>query len=65
MAMMLADSIFDSLEGFGMWACIAVIVVCGAACDIAKRFMRHRERMAKIQAGVDPDLTPRPADEQG
>lgn len=51
--MILAESILD---GIGMWGCIAIIVICGAACDIAKRYMRHKERIAKIQAGMDPEM---------
>lgn len=50
LVMILADSIFDSLGSIGMWGCIAILAMCGAACEIAKMYMRHKERLAKIYA---------------
>ena len=62
--MILANLIRDLLEAISNpFALSAVAVVCVFAADIAKRFMRHQERMAMIQAGMDPD-SPKAAREE-
>lgn len=38
----------------------SVAVVGGMAVAMAKAFMRHRERMAKIENGIDPDADIKP-----
>ena len=53
--MLFANTILDAISGINLWGFLAVVVVCGAAVDVAKRFMQHKERLAKIQAGLDPD----------
>jgi hypothetical protein len=60
--MIIGDSLLDSLGNIGMWGAIAILAICGAACDIAKKVMRHKERMAKIQMGIDPDAPRRTSD---
>ena len=53
--MILANSLFEAIGQIGLWGCIAIMFVCGAAVDVARRFMRHKERMAMIEAGMNPD----------
>ena len=53
--MLFANSVVDTLTGINLWGFLAVLVVCGVAADVAKRFMRHKERLAMIQAGMNPD----------
>ena len=43
------------------WAPAAVCISISLACAVyytAKALFRHRERMAKIQKGIDPDAPP-------
>jgi hypothetical protein len=54
LAPVLADS---SAEGIWVLIPLAAIVMGGAA-TIAKMVMNHRERMARIGMGLDPDHDP-------
>jgi len=39
--------------------CIPVVaIVCGSVIMIVKSVIKHRERMAKIGMGIDPDYDP-------
>ena len=38
----------------GMFGCGAIAIVCQAWVDVNKRRMRHAERIAAIQRGMDP-----------
>lgn len=58
------NSWLEAFGGIGMWSCIAIMFISFAAIDISKRAMRHRERMAMIQAGLDPDAAKRKDDEE-
>jgi hypothetical protein len=43
----------------GIWVLIPLAaIVMGFSAAIAKSVMRHRERMAKIGMGIDPDHDP-------
>ena len=44
-------SIFSQIN---LWGLIAIIAICGAATDIVRRVLQHRERIAMIQAGMNP-----------
>jgi len=39
----------------------AVAVIVGGVVKIAKMLIVHRERMAKIAHGIDPDYAPPPS----
>jgi hypothetical protein len=40
----------------GIWVLIPLAAIAGgAACIIVKAIINHRERMAKIGMGIDPD----------
>ena len=62
--MVLADSILSVFEGLGLWGVVGIMIVAGAATDIAKRHMRHKERLAMIQAGMNPDAPKAPREEE-
>ncbi len=40
----------------------ALAVLVGGITKILKMLMNHRERMAKIAHGIDPDYSPSPGD---
>jgi hypothetical protein len=43
----------------GIWVLIPLAAISlGGAAIIVKSVIRHRERMAKIGMGIDPDLSP-------
>jgi hypothetical protein len=48
------DWLMYMLGNFWFW-CVGVPVLAVAAVDITKRVIRHRERMAMIRHGMDPD----------
>ncbi|MGH7136518.1 MAG: hypothetical protein ACREHD_12315 [Pirellulales bacterium] len=62
--MIFADSILSVFEGLGLWGVLGIMIVAGAATDIAKRVMRHKERIAMIQAGMNPDAPKAPTEEK-
>ena len=49
---------FDKLLSPGVvWVLIPVLAIVGAfAKQMLNRYFDHQERMAKIEAGMDPDL---------
>lgn len=61
--MLLANSILDALSGIGMWGFLCVMFICFAAVEITKRALRHKERMAMIQEGINPDAAKTAGDE--
>ena len=48
------DWLVSAVGNFWFWV-VGVPVLAVAATDITKRVIRHRERMAMIQHGMDPD----------
>jgi hypothetical protein len=46
-------SILNCLPWFAWIAIVAI--VCGTIDDLLKRSIKHRERMAMIQHGINPD----------
>jgi hypothetical protein len=51
--------IIDAVGHNGLWVMIIVCVIAGAGVDITKRILRHKERIAMIQAGLPPDSADR------
>jgi hypothetical protein len=48
----------QSIVSLGIWLVpIAAIVVAGAV-QVVKMILRHQERIAKIERGIDPDASP-------
>jgi hypothetical protein len=51
------SSILSILSAFPWFAWIAIVaIVCGTCSTIFKQGIIHRERMAMIQHGINPDL---------
>ena len=48
------DWLMSVVASFWFWV-VGVPVLAVAATDITKRVIRHRERMAMIHRGMDPD----------
>lgn len=46
---------FDTFAHMGLWAFFAIAAVCAAATVIVRRVLQHRENMAMIQAGMNPN----------
>ncbi len=46
---------FFSLPWIWPFLMVIVAIVCGCTTSIVKLVIRHRERMAKIERGIDPD----------
>lgn len=51
----MTQSWFSALTQINLWGFVAVCVICGAATDIVRRVLQHRERIAMIQAGMNPN----------
>jgi hypothetical protein len=49
------DRIIEALSRNGLWVFVAICVLAGAAVDVTKRILKHKERIAMIQAGHMPD----------
>jgi hypothetical protein len=49
----------DSLMGLGGLLVPIVAIVVGGAIAITTMILRHQERIAKIERGIDPDAPPR------
>ncbi len=48
--------IVSLLAALPWFAWIAIVaIVCGTIDDLLKRSIKHRERMAMIQQGINPD----------
>ena len=43
-----------------MAICVGIPVIAGITCEIVKQILRHRERMAMIEHGINPDALPDP-----
>ena len=48
------DWLVNAAGNFWFWV-VGLPVLAVAALEITKRIIRHRERMAMIQQGMDPD----------
>ena len=48
-------SVIQALSNNGLWVFIAVCVLAGTAKHIVGMVLRHRERIAMIEAGMTPD----------
>lgn len=49
---------FSGLGEIGLWGFLAIGAICAAATDIIRRVLKHRERIAMIQAGMNPSDLP-------
>jgi hypothetical protein len=49
----------DSIIGLGGLLVPIVAIVVGGAVAITTMILRHNERIAKIERGIDPDAPPR------
>jgi hypothetical protein len=49
----------DSIIGLGGLLVPIVAIVVGGAVAITTMILRHNERIAKIERGIDPDATPK------
>lgn len=45
------------------WSIAALAVICMTAAEIVRRVLRHRERIAMIQAGMNPNERSTAADD--
>lgn len=50
-----ASSWFSIFSQINLWGVFAIVAICGAATDIVRRVLQHRERIAMIQAGMNPN----------
>ncbi len=53
-----AWSWFSIFSQVNLWGLFAIVAICGAATDIVRRVLQHRERIAMIQAGMYPNEHP-------
>lgn len=53
----------SAFSQINLWGVIAIIALCGAATDIVRRVLQHRERIAMIQAGMNPNQSSAASDE--
>ena len=51
--------LIDSITGLGPLLIPIVAILVGGAISITAMVIRHQERLAKIERGVDPDASPR------
>jgi hypothetical protein len=53
----MAEHLTRSITDLGIWLVpIAAIVVAGVV-EITKKILRHQERIAMIERGIDPDAS--------
>ncbi len=52
------DTAIRFVEALGMWGWIAIVIIGGLAIEgvvkVKRMQIKHAERMAKIQNGIDP-----------
>jgi hypothetical protein len=53
------NRIIDSIFGLGGLLVPIVAILVGGAISITAMVIRHQERIAKIERGMDPDAPPR------
>lgn len=62
-----AGSWLSALSQINLWGFVVICVVCTSVCaaatDITRRVLRHRERIAMIQAGMNPNQNTAASDE--
>lgn len=51
--------LMDSILGLGGLLVPIVAIIVGGAVAITTMILRHQERIAKIERGIDPDSVPR------
>jgi hypothetical protein len=51
--------LIDSITGLGPLLIPIVAILVGGAISITAMVIRHQERIAKIERGIDPDASPR------
>jgi len=49
----------DSIMGLGPFLIPIIAILVGGAIAITAMVIRHQERIAKIERGIDPDASPR------
>ncbi len=49
----------DSILSLGALLVPIVAIIVGGAISITAMVIRHQERLAKIERGIDPDASPR------
>ena len=49
----------DSIVGLGGLLVPIVAIIVGGAIAIVTMILKHQERIAKIERGIDPDAPPR------
>ena len=49
----------DAVTGLGGLLVPIVAILVGGAIAITAMILRHQERLAKIERGIDPDASPR------
>jgi hypothetical protein len=50
----------DTIAGLGGLLVPIIALVVGGAIAITAMILKHQERIAKIERGMDPDAPPRP-----
>jgi hypothetical protein len=53
------NRLIDSVLGLGGLLVPIVAIIVGGAIAITTMILRHNERIAKIERGIDPDAPPR------
>ena len=51
-------NVIQALANNGFWVFLAVCVLAGVAKHIVDSILKHRERIAMIEAGMQPDREP-------
>ena len=54
------NRLMDGIFGLGVFLIPIAAIVIGGIISVTKMILRHQERIAKIERGIDPDAgTPR------
>lgn len=48
------EDVVRGMAGNGLWLFLSVLFLLWTLESVAKRFMKHRERIAMIEAGMNP-----------
>jgi len=56
------EEVIKGLAGNGLWLFLSVVFLLWSIETLSREFMRHRERMAMIETGLDPDHKTNAAD---
>jgi hypothetical protein len=49
------EEVVKGLAGNGLWVFLSVVFLLWSVETLSRQFMKHRERMAMIEAGIHPD----------